>query len=202
MMPLPTNPDELVALGAFTGAQVLVVCFSVIIANAYRERALLVHAAATMVAVAAVQALVGGHPFVAQAALLMVMAIDGMQLRDLVSHAGALRNLRRWLVATSLGLLPALALARPGHCNCVRACRLGAVFLYHVRACQKQPGAGWLPAMRPGEGIAWLVALSTARQICRKLAACSRCGPAVPASAGAAELSRTRLRIKRKNIDR
>ena len=43
MTALPVDPDELVALGAFTGAQVLVVCFSVIIANAYRERALLLH---------------------------------------------------------------------------------------------------------------------------------------------------------------
>jgi diguanylate cyclase (GGDEF)-like protein len=111
MTSLPTNPDELVALGVFAGAQVLVVCFSVIIANAYRERALLLHAAATMTAVLAVQAVVGGQAFLAEAAVLAVLAISGMQLRDLVSHAGALREPRRWLSVINLGLLPALAAA-------------------------------------------------------------------------------------------
>ena len=111
-MTLPAaRPDELVALGAFAGAQVLVVCFSVIVANTYRERALLLHGAATMMGVLAVQTLVGGHPFLAEAALLPVLALDGMQLRDLVSHAGALRQPRRWLVVISVGLLPLLAVA-------------------------------------------------------------------------------------------
>jgi diguanylate cyclase (GGDEF)-like protein len=107
----PAYSDELVALGAFAGAQVLVVCFSVIVANTYRERALLLHGAATMMGVLAVQTLVGGRPFLAQAALLLVLALDGLQLRDLVSHAGALRQPRRWLVGISIALLPALALA-------------------------------------------------------------------------------------------
>ena len=111
MMPLPSDPDGLVALGAFAGAQVLVVCFSVIVANTYRERALLLHAAAVMMAVLAVQTLVGGHPFLAEAALLVVLAADGLQLRDAVSHAGALRQPRRWLVGVSVGLLPVLAVA-------------------------------------------------------------------------------------------
>src|SRR5687768_654033 len=93
------------------GAQVLVVCFSVIVANAYRERALLVHAAAIMIGVLAVQLVVGGHPFLAEAAVLVLLAVDGMLLRELVSHSGALRQPRRWLVVISLGLLPALALA-------------------------------------------------------------------------------------------
>jgi diguanylate cyclase (GGDEF)-like protein len=107
----PASSDELVALGAFAGAQVLVVCFSVIVANTYRERALLLHGAATMMSVLAVQTLVGGRPFLAEAAVLLVLALDGLQLRDLVSHAGALRQPRRWLVGISIGLLPALALA-------------------------------------------------------------------------------------------
>ena len=122
MTPVPADPDELVALGAFAGAQVLVVCFSVIVANTYRERALLLHGAATMMGVLAVQTLVGGQPFLAEAAVLLVLALDGMQLRDLVSHAGALRQPRRWLVGISLALLPALALARlpgrAGTCCC------------------------------------------------------------------------------------
>lgn len=107
----PASSDELVALGAFAGAQVLVVCFSVVVANTYRERALLLHGAATMMGVLAMQTLVGGRPFLAEAAVLLVLALDGLQLRDLVSHAGALRQPRRWLVGISLALLPALALA-------------------------------------------------------------------------------------------
>jgi diguanylate cyclase (GGDEF)-like protein len=111
MTPLNANADDLVALGAFAGAQVLIVCFSVIIANVYRERALLLHGASTMMGVLSVQLLVGGHALLAEAGLMLVMASDGVQLRDLVSHAGVLRQPRRWLVAISLGLLPLIAVA-------------------------------------------------------------------------------------------
>jgi len=107
------DADLLVALGAFAGAQVLVVCLSVIIANAYRERALLLHAGATMMGLLAVQNLVGGHPFVAGSAVLLVLALSGLQLHDLVSDAGASRAPRRWLVGISVGLLPALAIVGP-----------------------------------------------------------------------------------------
>src|SRR3954447_24697672 len=96
--PMAMEPDLLVALGAFTGAQVLIVCFSVIVANSYRERALLLHGASTMMGILAVQLLVGGHAFLAEAALMLVLAADGLQLRDLVSHAGALRRPRSLLV--------------------------------------------------------------------------------------------------------
>jgi len=107
------DADLLVALGAFAGAQVLVVCLSVIIANAYRERALLLHAGATMMGLLAVQNLVGGHPFVAGSAVLLVLALSGLQLHDLVSDGGASRAPRRWLVGISVGLLPALAIVGP-----------------------------------------------------------------------------------------
>jgi len=163
MMPLPANPDELVALGAFTGAQVLVICFSVIVANTYRERALLLHGAATMMAIVAVQTLLGGHAFVAQAALLVALAIDGMQLRDLVSHAGALRQLRRWLVAISLGLLPLLALASAfGAAHLLLpglAAWIPMVVVIMLRAWpQSQPWARWLVAgqLAMAAGAAWL----------------------------------------------
>jgi GGDEF domain-containing protein len=105
------DTDDLVALGAFAGAQVLVVIFSVINANAYRERAYLLHAAATMAAVLAVQTLAGKQPFFPQSVLLLVMAFAGLQLRDLVSHAGALREPRRWLVGINLLVIPLLAIA-------------------------------------------------------------------------------------------
>lgn len=163
MMLSAAAPDELVALGAFAGAQVLVVCFSVIVANTYRERALLLHGAATMMAVLAVQTLVGGQPFLAQAALLVVMAIDGMQLRELVSHAGALRQPRRWLVGISVGLLPLLAVAAAiGHRQLLLpgvAAWIAVVVVIMIRAWpQSQPWARWLVAgqVAMGVGAAWL----------------------------------------------
>jgi GGDEF domain-containing protein len=143
------GPDELVALGAFAGAQVLIVCLSVIIADTYRERALLLHAAATMLGVLVVQLLVGGHPLPAEAAMLLVLAVGGVQLRDVVSHAGALRQPRRWLVAFSLGLLPLLSVAcylqgwhplLPG-----AAAWAAVVMVIMLRAWpQSQPWAWWL----------------------------------------------------------
>lgn len=163
MTPFPTGPEELVALGAFAGTQVLVVCFSVIVANTYRERALLLHGAATMMGVLAVQTMVGGSPILAEAAVLLVLALDGLQLRDLLSHAGALRQPRRWLLGISLAVLPALALAGyffrwhlllPG-----LAAWLALVAVIMIRAWpQSQPWALWL---LPGQlalagGAGWL----------------------------------------------
>jgi GGDEF domain-containing protein len=105
------DSDALVALGAFAGAQVLIVCFSVVIANSYRERALLLHGASTMMGILVVQLLVGGHSLLAEAGLMLVLAADGLQLRDLVSHAGALRRPRSLLVIVCAVLLPLLAAA-------------------------------------------------------------------------------------------
>ena len=162
-MQLPSEPEALVALGAFTGAQVLVVCFSVIVANAYRERALLLHAGATMLGVLSVQALLGGHPFAAQSVLILQLAVDGMQLRDLVSHAGALRQPRRWLVGVCLGLLPVLALvAVLGRVHVLLpglAAWMGVVVVIMIRAWpQSQPWARWLVSgqLAISAGAAWL----------------------------------------------
>ena len=163
MMPLPSDPDGLVALGAFAGAQVLVVCFSVIVANTYRERALLLHAAAVMMAVLAVQTLVGGQPSLAEAALLIVLGINGLALRDLVSHAGALRQPRRWLIGVSVGVLPVLAVATataglhlllPG-----LAAWITVTVVIMLRAWpQSQPWARWLVTgqLALAGAVAWL----------------------------------------------
>lgn len=149
MKSVPLDVEYLVALGGFAGALVLVVCLSVIIASTYSERALLLLGVATMMGVLGVQTLVGGYPFVAEGAMLLVLAADGMQLRDLVSHAGALRAPRRWLVAISLGLLPVLAattmiagwhLLLPG-----LAAWIVVVCVIILRAWpQSQPWARWL----------------------------------------------------------
>jgi GGDEF domain-containing protein len=98
-------------LGACVGAQLLLVFFCVITANAYRERALLLHAAATLMAVVAVQALIGNNPALPPAVLMLVPALAGLQLMDLVSHAGGMRQGRRWLLGVSAGVVPAMALA-------------------------------------------------------------------------------------------
>lgn len=97
-------------LGACVGAQVLLVFFCVIQANAYRERALLLHAAATLMAVVAVQAVIGNNPLLPPAVLLLVPSLAGLQLMDLLGHAGGLRQGRRWLLAVSAGVLPVAAL--------------------------------------------------------------------------------------------
>ncbi|MBC5782431.1 diguanylate cyclase [Ramlibacter sp. USB13] len=98
-------------LGACVGAQVLLVFLTVIQANTYGERGLLLHAAATLMAVVAVQALVGNHPLLHPAVLLLVPALAGLQLMELMSHAGGMRKARRWLLATSVGVLPVMAVA-------------------------------------------------------------------------------------------
>ncbi|HEX2544685.1 MAG TPA: GGDEF domain-containing protein [Ramlibacter sp.] len=97
-------------LGAFVGAQVLLVVFCVIKANAYRERALLLHAAAVLMGAVAVQSLVGTQPLLPAAVMMLVPALAGLQLMDLVSHAGGLRQMRRWLLGVSAGVLPVLAI--------------------------------------------------------------------------------------------
>jgi GGDEF domain-containing protein len=96
-------------LGAFVGAQVLLVFFCAIKANAYRERALLLHAAATLMAVLSILSLIGRQPLAPTAVLLLVPALAGVQLLDLMSHAGGLRQVRRWLFVTSAFVLPVVA---------------------------------------------------------------------------------------------
>jgi GGDEF domain-containing protein len=103
------DPSQL-WLGAFVGAQVLLVVFCVVKANAYRERPLLLHGAATLMAVVAVQSLIGGRLILPPAVLLLVPALAGLQLLDLMAHAGGLRQVRRWLLIVSAGVLPVLAI--------------------------------------------------------------------------------------------
>lgn len=103
--------DNLVAISVCIGAQLMVIVLSVVLANSYRERALLLHAGAAVLAMLAIGTVVGGQPRVAEASMLLLLGVAGLQLRDLVAHAGAMRYPRRWLVATSAVLLPALAVA-------------------------------------------------------------------------------------------
>lgn len=136
-------------LGAFVGAQVLVVFFCVIKANAYRERALLLHAAATLLSVLTVQALIGRQPMVLPTAVfLLVPALAGLQMLDLMSHAGALRRARRWLLGTSAVAMPVLAVGAAFHWIFLAVALLAwAVVVTSILARawrQSQPWIWWL----------------------------------------------------------
>jgi GGDEF domain-containing protein len=96
-------------LGACVGAQLLVVVLCVVMAVAWRERPLLLHAAATLMGALVVQTLLGPFPLQPRAVFLLVPALAGLQLLDLASHAGGLRTRRQWLLATSAVGLPLLA---------------------------------------------------------------------------------------------
>lgn len=102
--------DQRVALSLLAGAQVMVVWFSLVIANAYREQALWLHAGAAALAVVSI-ALLGVDSRFAQTTMLLVLALAGLQLRELVSHVGAIRIPRLWLARVSAWLLPLLAVA-------------------------------------------------------------------------------------------
>lgn len=136
-------------LGACVGAQVLVVLLSALQANAYRERALLLHAAATLMGVVTLQVVIGRHAGVPAAVLLLVPALAGLQLLDLCSHAGGLRQGRRWLLATSAVLLPVLAVASAW----TRWATVAGLLLWGVVVAmvvarawrQSQPWIWWLP---------------------------------------------------------
>ena len=147
-------------LGAFVGAQVLLVVFCVIAANAYRERAMLLHAAATLMAVVSVQALIGPHPRLPASALLLVPALAGLQLLDLMSHAGGLRRLRRWLFAISGAVLPLLAFGAIYSVALLAAGMLdwlAVVVLVLARAWrQGRPWIWWLPPGLAALGFAAL----------------------------------------------
>ena len=142
-------------LAALAGAQLLVACFSVLIAQAYRERALLLHALTAGLGLTTLYAFVWPLPrnlsqWLPEAAMLTLLGVACLVLRELVNHAGAMRRLRQVLLALGAGL-PALALTGavggwslllPG------AAAFGAAaLLVLLRAWpQSQPWAWWLGA--------------------------------------------------------
>jgi GGDEF domain-containing protein len=136
-------------LGACVGAQVLVVMLSVIQANAYHERSLLLHAAATLMGVVVVQVLLGRHALLPPAVFLLVPSLAGLQLLDLFSHAGGLRQGRRWLLAVSAVVLPLLAIVAVYTVWAMAAGMVlwtSVVLLLLSRAWrQSQPWIWWLP---------------------------------------------------------
>lgn len=145
-------------LGVCVGAQVLLVMLSVIQANAYYERSLLLHAAATLMGVVVVQVLLGRHALLPPAVFLLVPSLAGLQLLDLVSHAGGLRQGRRWLLGVSAVVLPLLAIVAVYTVWAMAAGMVlwtAVVLMLLARAWrQSQPWIWWLP---PG-----LVALGAA----------------------------------------
>jgi GGDEF domain-containing protein len=158
----------------------MVICLSVVMANAYRERALLLHAGATVLGVVAAGVLVAARPVLAQVSLLVMLAIAGLQLRDLVSHAGAMRNPRLWLMGLCVGLMPMLVVATLAGYNVLLlgvAAWTGVVGVLLLRAWpQSQPWVGWMLASCAAlvAGTAWLGwrSLDTVADPALPLAAC------------------------------
>ena len=159
------DPEQL-WLGGFVGAQVMVFLFCLVKSGAYRERALLLLAAATLMGVIAVQASAGRQPYLPATVFLLLLALAGLQLLDLVSHAGALRTARRALLVTSAVLLPVLAAASVASfwfTGLGVAAWVAAVLLLLVRAWpQSQPWVRWLlPAVAALVGasaaLGWVV---------------------------------------------
>jgi diguanylate cyclase (GGDEF)-like protein len=153
-------------LGACVGAQVLLVLLTVIQANAYRERSLLLHGAATLMAVVAVESLMGDNAALPPAVLLFVPALAGLQLMALVSNAGSLRLIRRWLAVVSAGVLPLLAVAAAYTLWALAAGMVlwtAVVVLLLLRAWrQSRPWVWWLPPGLAALGLAgFAVAAST-----------------------------------------
>ena len=143
--------DQGIALGLLVGAQLIVVWFSILIASAYREQALWLPAGATALTVVAVAMLASGSAHLAQTMLLLVLALSGLQLRDLVSHVGAIRTQRLWLFRVSAWLLPVLAVANAASGEHLLfagvlawAGVVGALLLRAWPQCQ--PWAAWLLA--------------------------------------------------------
>ncbi|MFL6693368.1 MAG: GGDEF domain-containing protein [Ramlibacter sp.] len=106
LLPVPSASS---VLGALMGAQLLLVVLSMLIANAYRDRGLLVHAAGVTLGVVVIDGLVSPLHSLASAGLLGVMGFSAMHVQGLTTHVGSLRPFRRWMSATSM-LLAALAL--------------------------------------------------------------------------------------------
>ncbi len=151
----PASPTDMLLLAGLAGAQLLVVLFSVLIAGAYRERALYLHALTVAVGLLVLYASTrvlprDAHDWLAEAALGVQLGLACLMLRELVNHAGAMRRLRQVLLGMSL-LLPVLAVAGalgrwsvllPG-----TAAFAACVLLVMLRAWpQSQPWAWWLGA--------------------------------------------------------
>lgn len=151
-------------LGACVGAQLLVVLFCAVKANAYHERPLLLHAAATLMGVLAVQTLSGRQALEPVLAFMLVPALAGLQLLALVTHVGALRTLRRWLLGATAVVVPAGAAASLLHPAFAAVGLLAwtvVVALLLARAWhQSQPWISWLVPGMAALGLAGAAVLS------------------------------------------
>lgn len=155
-MPLVlSNLPDMLLLAGFAGALLLVAFFSLLIAQAYRESALLLHSLATGLGLVVLYALLRPMPrnlgtWLPEAAMLTMLGLTCLVQRELVNHAGAMRRLRQVLlglsavlpVAAVVGAVGGWSLLLPG------AAAFGAaMLLVLLRAWpQSQPWAWWLGA--------------------------------------------------------
>lgn len=97
-----TMPLDWMLLGAFAGAQGLLALLSLLVAAAYDERVLLLHAGALCASVAAIALQTFGLAEYVPQALMLLMAICSLQLRALTSHVGSLRQRSLWTTGAAL----------------------------------------------------------------------------------------------------
>lgn len=95
-------------LGAFIGVQLMLIVLSVLVAGAYGDRVLLWHSATMGASVGAVLLQGSAHAAYMPQALMLLMAVAGLQLRALTAHVGSLRQRQHWSSAAAL-LIAALA---------------------------------------------------------------------------------------------
>lgn len=216
MQPALSTASGLVALGGFIGAQVLVVCLSVVIANAYRDRALMFHALAVVLAILVVGAL--AWPDATEAGsdaahmpptvMFALLSVVGWQLRELVNHMGALRQPLRWLVVTcaALPLVAALDLVMGWNLLVVGALGLTAILaIVMVRAWPQIKPWGWwvLIGLAPLLGAAfWLGLRPESTSIVAMAAALSLWAASTYIATvwRSRLLSETRLRMEARNL--
>jgi diguanylate cyclase (GGDEF)-like protein len=151
MAAVMTPGFEAGVLGAFTGAQLLLVVLSLLIGSAYGERGLLVHALAIVFGVAAAFLQRSEAAWLVPAALLAVMALSALQLRDITNHVGSLRQSQRWILggagALSVLAVAAAALREPRVLPLGVLVLLGIDVLIVPRAWpQSRPWAQWVVA--------------------------------------------------------
>jgi diguanylate cyclase (GGDEF)-like protein len=102
----------LLIFGALIGGQLVLAVLSVLVGSAYHERSLFVHSAAIAVSVASIVLMRSGNLPLANAALVLLLALSVLHLRELTLHVGALHGRKRVMTLAALALA-ALACASP-----------------------------------------------------------------------------------------
>ena len=102
----------LMVFGALIGGQVVLALLSLLVGAAYQERSLFALSAAIAVSIGSILAARLAEPPFASAALVLLVALSVLHLKQLTLHVGALRGKRQLMTGFALGLA-ALACVTP-----------------------------------------------------------------------------------------